>query len=179
MRESDAIRDELIRCLPRLRRFARVLTGADADAEDLVQDTIERALKSAGQWTPGTHLDRWLFRIARNAWIDRARMEKRRGAPIDVDALTDLAGEDGRATVDGRHMLQRVQTLVAALPADQRAVLGLVAIEGRSYREAADILETPVGTVMSRLARARRALSDALRLDDAGGGELGETAETS
>lgn len=120
-----------------------------------MQATVERALRRADQFEPGTRLDSWMYRIAQNIHIDGARAARRRGTAIDVDALLGIAGSDGRETVENRSQLSAAQRALQALPDDQRAVFALVVIEGRSYRDTAETLEVPVGTVMSRLARAR------------------------
>jgi RNA polymerase sigma-70 factor, ECF subfamily len=150
----------MILLLPRLRRFARALAGTSADADDLVQATCERALRSLGQWTQGTRLDSWMFRIMRNHHIDEVR-KHRIAAEEPLEDKFDLTGDDGRAVTEGRLELASVRDRIAALPEDQRAVLVLVCVEDMSYRDAAEILEIPIGTVMSRLSRARLALMKA------------------
>ena len=150
--------EELVELLPRLRRFARGLARHASDADDLCQAAIERALKSRDQWQQGTRLDSWMYRITRNIWIDERRAAGRRGvhAPID-DAATQVAG-DGAAEVEARALRGDVDTAMAQLPDEQREVVMLVLVEGYAYREAADILEVPIGTVTSRLARGRETL---------------------
>ncbi len=152
----------MIELLPRLRRFAYALTGSMDHADDLVQDTCERALTRMDQWTPGTRLDSWMYRIAQNLWVDNRRAKKSRGDAIDIDTLHDLAGTDGRRVTEGRLTLMRVGEEMDRLSADQRVLIALVCVEGLTYREAAETLELPIGTVMSRLARARQALGSAL-----------------
>lgn len=152
----------MIELLPRLRRFAYALTGSMDQADDLVQDTCERALSRIDQWTPGTRLDSWMYRIAQNIWVDRKRAGKSRGEPIDIDALHDLSGADGRRITEDRLTLRRVCEELDRLSSDQRVLVALVCIEGLTYREAAETLNLPIGTVMSRLARARQALGEAL-----------------
>lgn len=150
--------------LPRLRRFALMLTGTRADADDLVQATVERGLARLDQWVWGTSLSSWLFAIAHNLHKNQRRDAANRLRLLEahgreVDAMAESARE--RAS-DARATLADVRRLVLELPEEQRAVLSLVAIEGLSYREAADLLDLPVGTVTSRLARARDALRAAL-----------------
>jgi len=153
----SAIGPELVTLLPRLRRFALTLSRQPSLADDLVQIACERALAHAHQWSPGTRLDAWVFRILRNAWIDHARHRR-------ADRLTDDVSEHEHKLVDeqsedrilDRLTLAEVQRAIAALPDEQREVLVLVCVEDLTYREAADILGVPIGTVMSRLARARR-----------------------
>ena len=158
--ENDPVRAEMIALLPRLRRFARALAGNQPDADDLVQDTIERALSRIALWTPGTRLDSWMFRIAQNLWIDRTRSNKSRGTPIDVETLGNVLSTDGERAVHAKLTLNLAEQALMALPAEQRSVVALVLIDGMSYREAADVLEVPMGTVTSRLGRARTALAE-------------------
>lgn len=150
--------EQLIDMLPRLRRFARGLAGSAADADDLCQAAIERALKSQGQWQEGTRLDSWMYRITRNLWIDERRAGGRRGvhAPID-EAVVQIAG-DGADNVEAGTLRGDIDGAMACLPGEQREVVILVLVEGYAYREAAEILEVPIGTVTSRLARGRETL---------------------
>lgn len=159
---KDNVRSPMIELLPRLRRFAYALTGSVDLADDLVQDTCERALARMDQWTPGTRLDSWMYRIAQNIWVDNRRAKKSRGEAVDIDTMHDLAGSDGRRVTEGRLTLMRVGEEMANLTSDQRVLIALVCVEGLTYREAAETLELPIGTVMSRLARARQALGSAL-----------------
>lgn len=162
---SDFAR-QLIDLLPRLRRFARALAGADA-ADDLVQSACERALRAQGTWQPGTRLDSWLFQIIRNLWIDGLRSRGRAGPREAIDDVPELIGDDGRRITEASLTLQNVRRAMGDLPPEQREVLVLVCVEELSYRETADVLSIPIGTVMSRLSRARRAVSLAM---DGGGG---------
>lgn len=150
--------EKLIELLPRLRRFARGLAHNVHDADDLCQAAIERALKSQDQWQQGTRLDSWMYRITRNLWIDERRATGRRGVhtPID-DAVTQVAG-DGAAQVEAGALRGDVDGAMARLPDEQREVVMLVLVEGYAYREAAELLEVPIGTVTSRLARGRDTL---------------------
>lgn len=159
---ADDIRQKMIELLPRLRRFAYALTGDLDKADDLVQDTCVRALANLAQWQTGTRLDSWMYRIAQNLWFDRVRAQKVRGEVLDVEALENIGGSDGRNVTQGRLDLQRVSREITLLPHDQQILIGLVCIDGLTYREAAEALGIPIGTVMSRLSRARRALSEAL-----------------
>jgi RNA polymerase sigma-70 factor, ECF subfamily len=156
------MRGAIVAALPRLRRFCQAMAGNAPDGDDLMQATVERALSRAGQFEPGTRLDSWMFRIAQNLHIDGARAAKRRGTAVDVEALQNLAGSDGRDLVESRSQLAAAQRALQSLPEDQRAAFALVVIEGRSYRETAEALDLPIGTVMSRLARARGRLAEAL-----------------
>jgi RNA polymerase sigma-70 factor (ECF subfamily) len=154
----DDVRRQLGRFTPRLRRFALTLTRSQVDADDLVQSTLERALAYVQQWEPGTRLDSWLYRIAQNLWIDQRRRARMRGTTESADEML-LTGEDGRETRERELMVRDAIRALASLPEDQQAVLALVSIEGLSYGEAAKVLDVPIGTVMSRLARARRAIA--------------------
>lgn len=152
---GQTFKDAVIAALPRLRRFCQGLAGNAQDGDDLMQSTVERALARAHQFVPGTRLDSWMFRIAQNLHIDGARAAQRRGHQVPVDELPETMGEDGRVTLEGRSDLAAAQRALQAIPEDQRAAFLLVVVEGLSYREAAEVLEVPVGTIMSRLARAR------------------------
>jgi len=161
-RVSDLIRSEMIALLPRLRAYARSLTRAQDTADDLVQIACEKALRNIAGYAEGSRLDAWMFRILRNAWIDghRARRET-----TDIADLTDsaaLIGEDGRDVAENRLHLAEVRRAMDTLPEDQRTVLMLVCVEGMRYREVAEALDIPEGTVMSRLSRGRAALAQAL-----------------
>lgn len=155
---SDNIRTRIVELLPRLRRFAFVLTRDMEKCDDLVQETCLRALASADLWQAGTRLDSWMYRIAQNIWIDRMRAKKVRGEVVDVDQATDLVGSDGRSVTESRLTLDAVSRSMQSLPPEQQLVLTLVGVDGLSYKEAAEALDVPIGTVMSRLARARKAL---------------------
>lgn len=148
-------RHQMILLLPRLRRFARSLVRSPHDADDLVQATCERALRALDQWTPGSRLDSWMFRIMRNHWIDGVRKS---GAAAEDPIGEGDAVEDGRRVAETRLLFADVRSRIADLPEEQRSVLILVCAEELSYREAAEMLDIPIGTVMSRLSRARQAL---------------------
>lgn len=155
---SEELREQIGEMIPRLQRFAHTLSGSRDEADDIAQAACLRALTRLEQFRQGTRLDSWLFRIVQTIWIDRVRAAQRR-APAPPEALDALSDEGSAARRnEARVELAKLREHVARLPADQRAVLALVAIEGLSYREAADALEIPVGTVMSRLARARKKL---------------------
>jgi RNA polymerase sigma-70 factor (ECF subfamily) len=149
----------MVAVLPRLRRFAYALTGNSEQADDLVQDACLRALSRIELWQPGTRLDSWMYRIAQNIWLDRLRASKVRGETVDLDATEGMVGSDGRDVTESELTLQAVAAAMSRLPPEQQATVALVCVEGASYREAAEIAGVPVGTVMSRLARARRALN--------------------
>ncbi|HEU4774076.1 MAG TPA: RNA polymerase sigma factor [Lysobacter sp.] len=147
---------QLCDLLPRLRRFARSLSRDAHDADDVVQIALERALQRASQWREEAGaLDAWMFGIVRNAWLDEVRARQRRGR---VFAAEEEGQEVGVAMLERHLQVVSVDAAMAQLPADQREVVALVLVEGLSYREAATLLEVPVGTVTSRLARGRQAL---------------------
>ena len=159
----DALRLELVALLPRLRRFARTITRHREDADDLVQLAVERALLRLDQWRPGTRLDSWMFTIMKNAWVDEVRSRVRR----DAIFLPEEAGENvgqalGDWPVDRQHQRLDVHKAMAQLNEDQRLAVGLVLVEGLPYKEAAEVLGVPIGTLTSRLARARDSLQSML-----------------
>lgn len=155
-------RTELVRLLPRLRRFALGLAGKKEDADDLVQSACEHALARFDRWEPGSRLDSWMFRIVQNCHIDRLRAGRLRGDPVDPAEHAHLADEKAHLQPEMRDTLSRVLNAVTRLPPEQRSVVMLVCVEEYGYREAAELLEIPMGTVMSRLARARAKLSEVL-----------------
>ena len=157
---------EIVELLPRLRRLARALTRSPADADDLVQLSVERALGRRDQWRPGTRLDSWMFRIMKNAWIDETRARSRRSAVLAPEEAGDRVGEDGAAAMQARLEARAVEAAMARLPEDQRLAVALVLVEGLSYGEAAEVLEIPPGTLTSRLVRGRMALAAQLRQDE-------------
>jgi RNA polymerase sigma factor (sigma-70 family) len=158
----DAFQRQLIELLPRLRRFARTLTRSAADADDLVQTCVERALGRRSQWTPGTRLDWWTMRIMKNAWIDETRANGRRstlfGDPAAMASVPDASVASGAERDEGLAVAQAM----ADLPEEQRLAVALVLVEGLSYAEAAEVLEIPPGTLTSRLVRGRMALMERL-----------------
>jgi RNA polymerase sigma-70 factor, ECF subfamily len=154
----DDVRQELIGLLPRIRKFAYALTGDRDRADDLLQDTVERALTRLDQFEQGTRLDSWMFRIAQNLWFNRMSALSLRGPVVDLDEAAEIAGSDGRDITEARLTLAEVNAGIRTLPANQRVLIALVCVDGLSYKEAAEVLELPIGTVMSRLSRARQAL---------------------
>jgi len=149
---------ELAALLPRLRRFARSLTYAAADADDLVQLSLERALNARTQWQPGTRLDAWMYRIMKNAWIDETRARTRRDRVLAPPEAGENVGIDARPAVEARIDVGNVARAMATLPDEQRLAVALVLVEGLSYKEAAEVLDVPMGTLTSRLVRGRQAL---------------------
>jgi RNA polymerase sigma-70 factor (ECF subfamily) len=152
---SQNFHEELVALLPRLRRFARNLTRSPHDADDMVQIAIERAITRADQRQPDARLEGWMFKIVRNAWIDEVRSRRRR----DKIFAPEEAGEHiGSEAIEQEVTLMSVQAAMLRLPEEQRVAVSLVLIEGLSYKEAAEVLEVPIGTLTSRLARGREAL---------------------
>ena len=153
----DAFEAELIGLLPRLRAFALGLALDASRADDLVQAGCERALSRRHQWQAGTRLDSWMFRILKNLWIDQFRSAADT-EEVEVDELAELPSAQWTASVEASLALEQVVAHLAKLPVDMRTVLIAVCVEDLTYKEAAELLDVPVGTVMSRLARARLAL---------------------
>lgn len=168
---DETIRREMIAFLPRLRRFAYGLTGSADTADDLLQATCERAIRHIDKWQPGTRLDSWMYRIARNLYLNELRSRKVRGETAESPGPAAEGSFDGARAVESRIAYERVRAHLARLPEEQRSVLLLITVEGLSYREVADLLDLPIGTVTSRLARARIALKDFLEGSAGSGGE--------
>lgn len=142
--------------IPALRRYARALTGDHYAADELVQDCLERAWSRLYLWRPGTNMRTWLFAILRNLYVNSVRRAKRRpehASLADVDPIHQLPPNQEPALE-----LSNLAQALARLPDDQREVVLLVGLEEFSYEEAARILDIPIGTVMSRLARGRERL---------------------
>ncbi len=155
-RSVELLRDEVIELLPRLRRVARAIARNAHDADDLVQITVERALRRFDQWEDETRLEGWMFGIMRNAWIDEVRARGRRERVFAPEAAGENVGEPSS---DRDQDAIALQAGLARLPEEQRMAIGLVLVEGLSYKEAAEVLQVPIGTLTSRLARGREALA--------------------
>lgn len=162
-RTQPAFQGELIALLPRLRRFGLSLTHNAQDADDLVQEACIKAITHADDWDNSQSLDRWVFRILRNHWISELRKRQVRLGQGHVD-VTDTEELRVETTAEDELAAQQVMGRLAALPPAYSSVLLLVAVEGYSYKEAAEILDIPQGTVMSRLSRARALLADQLSI---------------
>lgn len=158
----QAFERELLTLLPRLRRFARALARDSADADDLVQVALERALKARDQWAPGTRLDSWMMKIVRNCWIDEMRSRARRARTFVPAEEGESVGSDSHRDVEIRAEMHDVDKAMNSLSAEQREVIALVLVEGLAYREAAELLDIPMGTLTSRLTRGRQALAQML-----------------
>jgi RNA polymerase sigma-70 factor, ECF subfamily len=154
---DDEFTRELPRVLPRLWRFALRLTRHTEDAQDLVQRCYVRALERRHQWQSGSSLVNWLFAVMHSIWMNELRSAQRRreGNLGGEDDFEQVADTSASANPEYQLMYKQVVAAVQALPEAQRVVMMLVAVEGLSYREAADVFDVPIGTVMSRLARAR------------------------
>jgi RNA polymerase sigma-70 factor (ECF subfamily) len=159
MTSLQQVREQIVTLLPRLRRFGRAITHHASDADDLVQIAIERALQRHAQWRPEAPFHSWMFGIMRNAWIDEARARSRRGRVLAPEEA-GLEVPDNASEAQLR--LLSVQKAMASLPEEQRLAVALVLIEGLSYKEAAEALDVPIGTLTSRLARGREALQKQL-----------------
>lgn len=150
--------------IPRLRRYALALTGSRAQAEDLVQDTLERALGRFYLWRRGSNLRAWLFTIVHNVHANHVRgYQQEQKAALEEDELQLST----KPTQEDRIEIRQLQIALKKLPSEQREVLLLVALEEMSYREASKVLDIPIGTVMSRLARGRERLRALMRGESA------------
>jgi RNA polymerase sigma-70 factor (ECF subfamily) len=149
--------------IPRLRRYARALTRATDRADDLVQDTLLRALTKLHLWQPGTDLRAWLFTIMHHQYVNAVRREARQAATTDIEHIssTFVATTDPTA----RRQLLELDRALARLPAQQREVLLLAGLEGMDYDTVSQILGVPVGTVRSRLSRGRERLRELIGRD--------------
>lgn len=153
----------LISILPRLRRFAIGLSGSPDEGDDLVQAACLKVLERHDQWQPDTRLDSWVYKIILNIWIDRRRSATSR-LSVPGEGLWDhIPGPPLLAEIEARLELKQTWAAIQALPEDQRQVLLLVTVEGFGYQETADLLDVPIGTIMSRLARARTTLAKNVR----------------
>lgn len=165
MPPGEEVRSGLREHLPRLWRYGLVLARRRDVAEDLVQATCMRALERAHQYQSGTRLDRWLLAILHSIWLNEVRAQRIRSGQGFVDAEAVLT-VDGAAQMDERLLAGDVLRRVGDLPEAQRAAIFLAYVEGMAYREVAEILDIPIGTVMSRLASARARLAEAFASDD-------------
>jgi len=150
--------------VPRLRRYARALTRGADRADDLVQDTLVRALAKGHLWQPGSDLRAWLFTIMHNQFVNTVRRDMRETGTVDIERLsrTLVATTDPTA----RRQLAELEHALARLPAEQREVILLVGLEGMAYENAAQILGVPAGTIRSRLSRAREKLRELIERHD-------------
>ena len=162
-------RDAVAAEIPRLRRYARALVGSNAEADDLIQDTLERALAKLDQWRDGESPRKWLFSILHNLHVDGLRRKSRRPPHVGLDSLGPEQSAPAADGASGRDLDRALQQLSG----EQREVVLLVGLEGLTYAETAEVLDIPVGTVMSRLARGRGRLRTLM--DYEGGDKGGDT----
>ena len=158
---AGSFETEMLALMPMLRRYSRSLSRSDADGEDLLQDCVEKALATKRQWR-GTGLKSWAYTIMTNLYRNRHRAEKRHPSE-SLDGHESIAGAE---TLSDTLENDRLHGALALLSPDMRAVLMLVTVEGYSYQEAAETLAIPLGTVMSRLSRARETLRQHLAADN-------------
>jgi RNA polymerase sigma-70 factor, ECF subfamily len=151
--------------IPRLRRYARALTRATDRADDLVQDTLMRALAKGHLWQPGTDIRAWLFTIMHNQYVNTVRREMRDSATVDIDQMASTLAATADPSI-GRQLVE-LDLALARLPDEQREVILLVGLEGMAYQSAAHILGVPIGTVRSRLSRGRDALRELMSRSEA------------
>jgi len=149
---------QILALLPQLRRYARSLTRSDTESEDLLQDCVEKALVSRSQWR-GANFKSWAYRIMTNIHLNARRSVARRPS-VGIEEAENLGASP---VSDDPLEKSRLVKALETLPKDARAVLMLVVVEGHSYQEVADMLDVPIGTVMSRLSRARQALREKMR----------------
>ncbi|MEO8723097.1 MAG: sigma-70 family RNA polymerase sigma factor [Sphingobium sp.] len=149
---------DLLGLVPQLRRFARSLTRDAGDADDLCQNALERALKARDQWQAGTRLDAWMYRIIRNCWIDEVRSRARHSVHLAPEEAGYSVSNDDHLAIERNVEISEVDRALHQLPDEQREVITLVLVEGMAYKEAAEILDIPMGTLTSRLVRGRQAL---------------------
>jgi RNA polymerase sigma-70 factor (ECF subfamily) len=159
---TDTFAEELIALLPALRRYALSLARRSDQADDLVQTAVERAFVARDRRDPAQPLRAWTFRILRNAFIDQTRRTTTRGETVDITENPEILSVDGARVTEDVLMLSAARAAMDALPPDQRDIMHLVCIEEMTYAETAALLDIPIGTVMSRLARARATIAKSL-----------------
>lgn len=170
--DQEQLHRELRACLKVIRRFAYTLSGSIADADDLMQATVVRVLEKG---VPAdADVQRWSYRVCRNLWIDMSRANRVRNDWTEEQAYLDNAVVDGQRVVEAAITFGEMTEAMRALPEDQRALLTLVAVDGLSYREAAELLDIPIGTVMSRLSRARATLAARFTTSHSGTDDKGQ-----
>ncbi|WP_127347244.1 RNA polymerase sigma factor [Pseudidiomarina mangrovi] len=162
MNTTPQLKQQLRELLPALRRFAISLCGSAADADDLVQSTLERLLSRGVP--EQAELMAWAFTVCRNLWLDEHRARQVREKAALQPELQEATCADGEAQLSEQRELRQVDVALNQLPAEQRTIIALIAVQGLSYREVADILGVPTGTIMSRLARARVKLAEVMGL---------------
>jgi len=165
---SLTMKEQLLALLPALRRFAYSLSGSVHDADDLLQGTVERLLSRS--MPEDASLDKWAYTVCRNLWIDECRSRKVR-SPVswEPDLHDQVLTTEGEKDMLLKIEVAQVNAAMLQLPEDQHLVLSMVAVQGLSYKETAEALQIPLGTVMSRLARARTRLAELLQLGSRNG----------
>lgn len=156
-KDSGLVKKEVLAVMPDLRRFAISVAGNVADGDDLLQSTVERVLSKGVPFD--ADMKKWVFRVCKNLWIDQYRAAQTRNRAVADIRMEYNESLDGEQTAHSKMILKNALNLISSLPEDQRMVMTLIAIDGYSYKDAADILDTPIGTIMSRLSRARKSLS--------------------
>jgi RNA polymerase sigma-70 factor, ECF subfamily len=162
IQDETLLRRQIVSLIPRLRRFALGLARNAQDADDMVQLALERSLTRLHQFEPGSRLDSWMFRIVQTTWLDEQRRASRRRLSDDPSALEEARAPSGYES-NVLDLRKDLSAAMAKLNDDQKAIVMLVLVEGQSYEEAGETLGVPVGTVMSRLARARQTLMKSLQ----------------
>lgn len=164
-RRETLLQEQMVALLPRLRRFARSLAGDSDRADDLVQMACERSLERLHQYRDGTRFDSWLYRIVYTQWVDRIRRQQRQSA--HTETLRNRQEMSGTGDASPRRIVSfmDIKNALGHLPEENKAAIVLVAVEGYTYAEAASVLGVPVGTVASRVARARNMLAEQFRED--------------
>jgi RNA polymerase sigma factor (sigma-70 family) len=169
---TATMKDQLLALLPALRRFAWSLTNSVHDADDLLQNTVERLLVKG--MPDDADINKWAFTVCRNLWVDECRSRKVRGVVSFDQDEHDFVTTDGEKDMQLKIEVAQINALLKQLPEEQHLVLSMVTVQGLSYQEAADALGIPLGTVMSRLARARTKLVELVGPASA----FGATAQT-
>ena len=167
LKNGDKTRLEIVEILPKLRQFAYSITGARSDADDLLQATVEKLLSKG--IPSDANIDKWAFRVCKNIYIDDYRSRKVR---LKASVSGNIGGEnsiDGDRVIMGQITFAKVNKAMKELPDEQRTALSLVALKGYTYAEVAEALDMPIGTVMSRIARARRSLSKSIEATNKNG----------
>jgi RNA polymerase sigma-70 factor, ECF subfamily len=160
--------------IPRLRRYARALTRSGDRADDLVQETLLRAIAKSHLWQTGTDIRAWLFTILHNQYVNTVRRAMREGSTIDIEQMSSslVATTDPTASCQ----LRELERALACLPGEQREVILLVGLEGMSYETAAQVLSVPVGTVLSLLSHGRDALRRLMDIPERGAGKTAQAS---
>ena len=164
MTDAPLPQPDLVAAIPRLRRYARVLTGESTRADDLVQETLARAWEKRRLWAAGTDLRAWLFTIMHNVFVNQRATSRRESQSVSLDDEDNGVARElsVRPNQQLRVEIAEIARELARLPSEQREVLVLAAVEELRYEEIATVLSIPIGTVMSRLSRAREKLRRAM-----------------